>query len=61
MKYVVDTNIVARILDGDARVLGHLAHVEPSDVLLVAAPLPESSLDRLVRDSVGTAGHVRDF
>ncbi|HMR09988.1 MAG TPA: type II toxin-antitoxin system VapC family toxin [Polyangiaceae bacterium] len=42
MKYVVDTNIVARILDGDARVLGHLAHVEPSDVgipLLVVAEL----------------------
>ena len=42
MKYVLDTNIVARLLDGDERVLGHLAEVEPSDVgipLLVLAEL----------------------
>jgi tRNA(fMet)-specific endonuclease VapC len=32
VKYVLDTNIVARLLDGDERVLSHLAHVEPSDV-----------------------------
>jgi hypothetical protein len=32
VKYVLDTNIVARLLDGDERVLGHLADVEPSDV-----------------------------
>jgi tRNA(fMet)-specific endonuclease VapC len=42
VKYVLDTNIVARLLDGDERVLGHLADVEPSDVgipLLVLAEL----------------------
>lgn len=42
MKYVLDTNIVARLLDGDERVLSHLTDVEPSDVgipLLVVAEL----------------------
>lgn len=42
MKYVLDTNIVARLLDGDERVLARLAGVEPSDVgipLLVLAEL----------------------
>ncbi len=42
MKYVLDTNIVARLLDGDEHVLSHLADVEPSDVgipLLVLAEL----------------------
>lgn len=42
MKYVLDTNIVARLLDGDERVLSHLTDVEPSDVgipLLVLAEL----------------------
>ena len=32
MKYVLDTNIVTRLLKGDERVLSHLADVEPSDV-----------------------------
>ena len=32
MKYVFDTNIVSRLLQGDERVLSHLADVEPSDV-----------------------------
>ena len=42
MKYVLDTNIVARLLDGEERVFSHLADVEPSDVgipLLVVAEL----------------------
>lgn len=42
MKYVLDTNIVARLLDGDERVLNRLAGVDPSDVgipLLVLAEL----------------------
>jgi hypothetical protein len=42
VKYVLDTNIVTRLLTGDERVLGHLAGVEPSDVripLLVLAEL----------------------
>lgn len=42
MKYVLDTNIVARLLDADERVLGHLTDVEPSDVgiqMLVVAEL----------------------
>ena len=42
MKYVLDTNIVTRLLKGDERVLGHLADVEPSDVgipLLVRYPV----------------------
>lgn len=42
MKYVLDTNIVARLLSGDERVLAHLADVDPSDVgipLLVLAEL----------------------
>lgn len=32
MKYVLDTNIVTRLLKGDERVFSHLADVEPSDV-----------------------------
>lgn len=32
MRYVLDTNVVARLLDGDERVLRHLMDVEPSDV-----------------------------
>lgn len=42
MKYVLDTNIVTRLLGGDERVLAHLADVDPSDVgipLLVLAEL----------------------
>lgn len=42
MKYVLDTNIVTRLLCGDERVLAHLADVDPSDVgipLLVLAEL----------------------
>ena len=42
MKYVLDTNIVTRLLKGDERVLSHLADVEPNDVgipLLVLAEL----------------------
>jgi tRNA(fMet)-specific endonuclease VapC len=42
VKYVLDTNIVARLLDGDDSVLNRLARVEPSDVgipLLVLAEL----------------------
>ncbi len=42
MKYVLDTNIVVRLLDGDERVLGRLETVYPEDVgipLLVAAEL----------------------
>jgi predicted nucleic acid-binding protein len=42
VKYVLDTNIVARLLDGEERVLSHLADVAPSDVgipLLVLAEL----------------------
>ena len=42
MKYVLDTNIVTRLLKGDERVLGHLSDVVPSDVgipLLVLAEL----------------------
>ena len=32
MKYVLDTNIVTRLLSGDERVLAHLVDVDPSDV-----------------------------
>jgi tRNA(fMet)-specific endonuclease VapC len=32
VKYVLDTSIVARLLDGNERVLGRLVDVEPSDV-----------------------------
>ena len=42
MKYILDTNVVARLLDGDERVLAHLADVDPRDVgipLLVVAEL----------------------
>ena len=42
MKYVLDTNIVARLLDADERVLGHVSDVDPSEVgipLLVFAEL----------------------
>ncbi len=42
MKYVLDTNIVTRLLKRDERVLRNLADVEPSDVgipLLVLAEL----------------------
>jgi predicted nucleic acid-binding protein len=42
VKYVLDTNIVARLLDGDERVLANLGNVDPSDVgipLLVVAEL----------------------
>jgi len=34
VKYVLDTNIVTRLLKGDERVLGHLADVEPSATLV---------------------------
>ncbi|RYZ08014.1 MAG: hypothetical protein EOO73_09975 [Myxococcales bacterium] len=40
MKYVLDTNIVTRLLSGDERVLAHLVDLDPSDVgipLLVLA------------------------
>lgn len=42
MKYVLDTNIAAPLLDGDERVLSQLADVESTDVgipLLVLAEL----------------------
>jgi tRNA(fMet)-specific endonuclease VapC len=42
VKYVLDTKVVARLLDGDERVLTRLADVEPGDVgipLLVLAEL----------------------
>jgi len=43
VKYVLDTNTVARLLDGGERVLSHLADVEPSEVgiplLVLAEPL----------------------
>jgi len=42
VKYVLDTNVVARLLDGDERVLRHLVDIEPSEVgipLLVLAEL----------------------
>ena len=42
MKYVLDTNIVVRLLAGDERVLARLSDVDPSDVgipLLVLAEL----------------------
>jgi predicted nucleic acid-binding protein len=42
VKYVLDTNIVSRVLDGDERALAALAAVEPQDVgipLLVLAEL----------------------
>ncbi|MEO7035865.1 MAG: PIN domain-containing protein [Polyangiaceae bacterium] len=42
MKYVLDTNIVTRLLKGDESVLGRLADLEPSDIgipLLVLAEL----------------------
>lgn len=42
MKYILDTNIVARLLDGDERVLEYLNNIEPSDVgipILVLAEL----------------------
>jgi predicted nucleic acid-binding protein len=42
VKYVLDTNVVSRVLDGDERALGALAAVEPQEVgipLLVLAEL----------------------
>jgi hypothetical protein len=42
VKYVLDTNVVSRVLDGDERVLGALSAAEPQDVgipLLVLAEL----------------------
>ena len=42
VKYVLDTNVVVRLLAGDERVLAHLSDVDPSDVgipLLVLAEL----------------------
>jgi tRNA(fMet)-specific endonuclease VapC len=42
VRYVLDTNIVARLLDGDERVLHRLVDLEPGDVgisLLVLAEL----------------------
>lgn len=42
MRYVLDTNVVARLLDGDERALRRLSGVEPGDVglpLLVIAEL----------------------
>jgi predicted nucleic acid-binding protein len=42
VKYVLDTNVVVRLLDGDERVLARLADVDPRDVgisLLVVAEL----------------------
>jgi tRNA(fMet)-specific endonuclease VapC len=42
VKFVLDTNVVSRVLDGDERALGVLAAVEPQDVgipLLVLAEL----------------------
>jgi len=42
VKYVLDTNVVVRLLAGDERVLAHLGDVDPSDVgipLLVLAEL----------------------
>ena len=42
MKYILDTNVVVRLLDADERVLAHLADVDPRDVgipLLVVAEL----------------------
>ncbi|HKO50668.1 MAG TPA: PIN domain-containing protein [Polyangiaceae bacterium] len=41
MKYVLDTNIVTRLLKGDERVLSHLADVEPSDVGIPVLVLAE--------------------
>jgi hypothetical protein len=35
---VLDTNVVSRVLDGDDRVLGPLAQVEPQDVGLAELP-----------------------
>jgi tRNA(fMet)-specific endonuclease VapC len=32
VKYVLDTNIVTRLLSGDERVLAHLVNVDPSDI-----------------------------
>jgi len=42
VKYVLDTNVISRVLDGDERALGALAAAEPQDVgipLLVLAEL----------------------
>jgi hypothetical protein len=32
VKYVLDTNVVARLLDGDESILGRLGDVDPTDV-----------------------------
>jgi predicted nucleic acid-binding protein len=57
VKYVLDTNIVTRLLSGDERVLAHLVEVDPSDVgipLLVAtlvthdAALQDGAIEGLV-------------
>ena len=58
MKYVLDTNIVTRLLKGDERVLGHLADVEPSDVgipLLVLAELLFGAEKRFARSKTARA------
>lgn len=41
MRYVLDTNIVVRLLGGDARVLSRLTDVEPDDVGLPSVVLAE--------------------
>jgi tRNA(fMet)-specific endonuclease VapC len=41
VKYVLDTNIVTRLLDGDERVLRHIVDVEPSDVGIPIVVLAE--------------------
>jgi predicted nucleic acid-binding protein len=58
VKYVLDANIVTCLLKGDERVLGHLAHVEPSDVgipLLVLAELLFGAKSRFARSKTAHA------
>ena len=58
VKYVLDTNAVGRVLDGDERAMGALAAVEPQDVgipLLALAELRFGVESRLVERRTGSA------
>ncbi|MGH7437480.1 MAG: PIN domain-containing protein [Polyangiaceae bacterium] len=41
MRYVLDTNVVARLLDGDGRVTTRLANVPTDDVVIPLVVLAE--------------------
>jgi predicted nucleic acid-binding protein len=46
VKYALDTNIVARLLDGDERVLAHLGDVDPRDCAQTLGTLDNGTRER---------------